>query len=86
MRSEWRRCCFAEDRAYLSAPIVLRSGITLKLDAGATLLGSPNHADYPEITEFRALGRQALVSATDAHRVAIVGRGVIDGAGESWGR
>ncbi|HEU5351514.1 MAG TPA: glycoside hydrolase family 28 protein [Terracidiphilus sp.] len=69
---------------YLSAPIVLKSGITLELKKGATLLGSPDHEDYPEITEFRAPGRQALVSATRADHVAIVGRGVIDGAGESW--
>jgi hypothetical protein len=33
---------------YLSAPIVLKSNITLQLDKGATLLGSPDHADYPE--------------------------------------
>lgn len=71
---------------YLSAPIVLKSGITLELKEGATLLGSPEHSDYPEITEFRAPGRQALVSATHADHVAIVGRGVIDGAGESWWR
>jgi polygalacturonase len=69
---------------YLSAPIVLKSGITLKLDEGATLIGSSDHADYAEITEFRAPGRQALVSATHADRVAIVGSGVIDGAGQSW--
>ncbi|MGB6973911.1 MAG: glycoside hydrolase family 28 protein [Terracidiphilus sp.] len=71
---------------YLSAPIVLKSGITLDLEEGATLLGSTEHSDYPEITEFRAPGRQALVSATQADHVAIVGRGVIDGAGESWWR
>ncbi len=41
---------------YLSAPIVLKSNITLQLDKGATLLGSPDHADYPEITEFRLPG------------------------------
>ena len=32
---------------YLSAPIVLKSNITLQLEQGATLLGSPDHADYP---------------------------------------
>jgi polygalacturonase len=73
-----------EAGTYLSAPIVLKSGITLKLDEGATLLGSPDHADYPQITEFRAPGRQALLSATHVDHVAIVGRGVIDGAGASW--
>ncbi len=71
---------------YLSAPIVLKSNITLQLDKGATLLGSSDHADYPAITEFRAPGLQALVSAANAVNVAITGQGVIDGAGESWWR
>jgi polygalacturonase len=69
---------------YLSAPIVLKSNITLQLDKGATLLGSADHADYPAKTEFREPGLQALVSATDAANVAITGEGVIDGAGETW--
>lgn len=69
---------------YLSAPIVLKSNITLDLDKGATLLGSPDHADYPAKTEFRAPGLQSLVSATGAENVAIVGEGTIDGNGESW--
>jgi polygalacturonase len=69
---------------YLSAPIVLKSNITLHLDKGATLLGSADHTDYPAITEFRDPGLQALVSATDAHNVSITGEGVIDGAGDTW--
>ena len=69
---------------YLSAPIVLKSNITLQLDQGATLLGSPDHVDYPEITEFRLPGVQSLVSATNAENVSITGEGTIDGNGESW--
>jgi unsaturated rhamnogalacturonyl hydrolase len=69
---------------YLSAPIVLKSNITLLLEHGATLLGSPDHADYPANTEFRAPGLQSLVSATDASNIAITGEGTIDGDGESW--
>ena len=69
---------------YLSAPIVLKSNITLQLDKGVTLLGSADHADYPAKTEFREPGLQSLVSATDAANVAITGEGVIDGAGETW--
>ncbi len=69
---------------YLSAPIVLKSNITFHLDKGATLLGSPDHADYPSITEFRAPGLQALVSATNASNVTINGEGTINGNGESW--
>ena len=69
---------------YLSAPIVLKNNITLHLAKGATLLGSPDHADYPARTEFRAPGLQSLVSATNASNVSITGEGTIDGNGESW--
>jgi polygalacturonase len=69
---------------YVSAPIVLKSNITLQLDKGATLLGSADHADYPPITMFHLPDLQPLVSATNASNVAITGEGVIDGAGESW--
>jgi polygalacturonase len=69
---------------FLSAPIMLRSHITLELADGSVLLGSPEHDDYPEKAEFRSPGRQSLVSATDAEDVAITGGGVIDGNGESW--
>ncbi len=69
---------------YLSAPIVLKSNITLQLDRGATLLGSPDHADYPDKVEFRLPAVQSLVSATNAENVAITGEGTIDGQGESW--
>jgi polygalacturonase len=69
---------------YLSAPIVLRSNITLQLDRGATLLGSPDHADYSAMTMFHLPDLQPLVSATNAAHVAITGDGVIDGNGESW--
>jgi polygalacturonase len=69
---------------YLSAPIVLKSNITLHLDKGATLLGSPDHGDYPNKTEFRLPAVQSLVSATNAENVTISGDGVIDGQGQSW--
>ncbi len=69
---------------YLSAPIVLKSNITLQLDRGATLLGSSDHADYPPKAEFYQPGRQPLVSATDATNVTIRGEGVIDGSGAAW--
>lgn len=69
---------------YLSAPVVLKSNITLQLDKGATLLGSADHADYPAITIFHLPDLQPLVSAVNATNIAITGEGVIDGNGESW--
>jgi polygalacturonase len=69
---------------FLSAPIVLKSNITLDVAKGTTLLGSPDHEDYPKKIEFRGPGYQSLVSATNAEHVSITGEGTIDGAGESW--
>ena len=69
---------------YLSAPIVLKSNIALQLDKGATLLGSPDHADYPPMTMFHLPDLQPMVSATNATNVSITGEGVIDGNGVSW--
>lgn len=69
---------------YLSAPIILRSYIKLELERGATLLGSADHSEYPAKTQFRAPGRQSLLSATNAEHVAITGEGTIDGNGETW--
>jgi polygalacturonase len=69
---------------YLSAPIQLKSNVTLQLNKDAILLGSPDHDDYPVIQEFRQEGHQALVSAVNAINVSISGEGVIDGNGESW--
>lgn len=73
-----------EGGSFLSGPVELKSNITLSIAKGTTLQGSSNHADYPDKTEFRNPGKQALVSATNAHNLAIVGEGTIDGAGESW--
>jgi polygalacturonase len=63
---------------------VLKSNITLDVEKGATLEGSPDHADYPKRVEFRGPGYQALVSAVNAENVTIDGGGVIDGNGASW--
>ncbi|MGA8111855.1 MAG: glycoside hydrolase family 28 protein [Acidobacteriaceae bacterium] len=69
---------------FLSGPLVLKSNVDLDVAAGATLLGSSNHDDYPEISEFRNPGRQSLLSAKDAENISITGGGTIDGAGQSW--
>jgi polygalacturonase len=69
---------------FLSGPIVLKSNVTLDLAKGTTLFGSPDHADYPAISEFRAPGTQSLVRAANAENIAITGAGTIDGNGESW--
>lgn len=69
---------------YLTAPIELKTNVTLRLARGATLLGSADHQDYPPRTLFHLPDLQPLVSAVDASNVAIEGQGTIDGAGQSW--
>ena len=69
---------------FVSGPLVLKSNITLDIAKGATLFGSPDHADYPAINEFKAPGTQSLVRAANAENIAITGAGTIDGNGESW--
>jgi polygalacturonase len=69
---------------FLTAPLLLKSNVTLQLDKAAILLGSADHQDYPPHEEFRLPDLQPLVSAVYAENVAIIGDGVIDGAGESW--
>src|SRR5271168_2374918 len=69
---------------YVIAPILLKSNVTLHIAKDATLLGSPDHDEYPVITEFRQPGHQALVSAVNAENVAITGEGTIDGNGATW--
>lgn len=69
---------------YVTGPVVLRSRVTLKIERGATLLGSPDPGDYPEIEMLRERDRQALISARDASGIAITGEGTIDGNGAPW--
>ena len=69
---------------FVSGTIVLRSHVTLRIEAGATLLGSRDDADYPtqappiRNTEL-ANCRRALVYAEGATAVRIEGGGTIDG-------
>jgi len=71
---------------YRTGSIFLKSGVTLRLDKGVTLLGSQNIADYPEIAT-RVAGIEltwpaALVNVYKQKNVRIVGDGTIDGDGK----
>ena len=66
---------------YLTGALVLRANTSLRLDAGATLLGSPDLADY-SLTQVRWEGRWikgylAFLSAMDSNNIAVVGSGKI---------
>ena len=69
---------------FLSGTLVLRSHVTLRVEAGATLLGSRDDADYPAlapptVNTQLADCRHALVYAVGATDVHIEGGGTIDG-------
>lgn len=72
---------------WLSGGLMLRSGVELYLEEGATLLGSTNPYDYtlvevePGDGSRNDNGSMALIMATHATHVAISGRGTIDGQG-----
>ena len=71
-----------------SGSLFVRSGVTLRLEAGATLRGSTDLADYPLIAT-RVSGIEmpwpaALVNIIDAENAALVGEGTIDGDGATF--
>ena len=74
---------------YLSGTIVLKSNVTLHLEKGATLLGSPDSLDYPYYRpEFKSYTStyfaKALIWAEKQKNIGISGYGTIDGQGENW--
>ena len=75
--------------SYVSGTLYLRSHVTLRLEVGATLLGSKDLEDYPRnVPGFRSYTdnyvNQSLLSGDNLHDIAIVGRGVIDGQGAAF--
>lgn len=74
---------------FLSGTIRLKSNVTLHIEAGATLLGSTNIEDYPDITPeiiylYRARFTKYLIYAERAENIGLSGRGVINGQGEHF--
>ena len=71
--------------SYVTGTILLRTGVTLHLAAGATILGSLNPADYRLLEPFTdGVGTArgyALIGCIDAHDIGIRGEGTIDGRG-----
>ena len=73
---------------WLSGPVVLLSNVNLHLEQNALLLFSADHSLYPIIdTSFEGLDTrrcQAPLYAKGATNIAITGKGVIDGNGDTW--
>jgi hypothetical protein len=75
---------------YLTGALVLRSGVTLRVEEGATINGSTDMADYP-FAQVRweghwVKGYNGFISATDAENVGLVGKGRIIGNPNLRGR
>ncbi|HEY3854671.1 MAG TPA: glycosyl hydrolase family 28-related protein [Verrucomicrobiae bacterium] len=67
---------------YLSGSIDLLENVTLRLEAGAVLVGSTNLADYAmEKAPNGEPSRAGLITARNANNIAITGRGIIEGNG-----
>ncbi len=75
---------------YLSGSLVLKSNVELHVEAGATVLGSPDLEDYhvPEGIDLKvktqAVFAVHLICAQGERNVALTGRGAIDGNGRAF--
>jgi hypothetical protein len=72
--------------SYLTGTLHLRSRVTLELQNGATLLGSPRLEDYPQMPWSRQGDRHRhhLLVADGVDHVQIGGGGTIDGQGHAF--
>ena len=68
---------------YVSAPLDWKSHVRLDLDAGATLLGSPDMSDYP-VRQDAPWRRVSLLHADHADDISLTGKGTVDGNGHVW--
>lgn len=70
---------------WVSGTLRLRRGITLELQTGATLLGSPHLEDYPPANEKRGDRHpHHLLIADDVEGITIGGGGTVDGNGPAF--
>lgn len=75
---------------WISGALSLRSGVELRIEAGATLRASENPGDFPIVTaRWEGQSRPshaAFISGTGLSRIALRGGGTIDGRGAVWWR
>ncbi len=74
---------------FLAGTIILKSNVTLYVEAGATLLGSRNMDDYPDINPkikylYSTRFTKYMIYAEGAENIGIAGRGTIDGQGKFY--
>ena len=77
-----------EPGTYLSGSLFLKSGVTLLVPQGATIVGSEKLEDYPmlptRIAGIEMTWPAALINVRDQQDVTITGKGSIDGDGPPW--
>ncbi|HEV2486474.1 MAG TPA: GDSL-type esterase/lipase family protein [Terracidiphilus sp.] len=77
-----------EPGTYLSGSLFLKSGVTLLVPDGATIVGSEKLEDYPmlptRIAGIEMTWPAALINVRDQQNVTITGKGTIDGDGPIW--
>ena len=61
---------------YLTGSIFMKENVTIQLQEGAIIVGSPNPFDYEKV-----LAQPALILAHNQRNIGITGKGVIDGQG-----
>lgn len=70
---------------FKSGTVMLKDGVTLRLEKGATLLGSPQIVDYPMVRDSNNVNKthpwRGLIAARNAHNIAVIGAGIVDGNG-----
>ena len=77
---------------YVTGTLWMKSNVTVHIDAGGTLLGSQDKAEFPEWTSDwegpnvpKETPRYApLFAGENLENVALVGRGTVDARGEMW--
>jgi polygalacturonase len=73
---------------FLTGTLYLKSNVTLRVEAGAVILGSTHIADYTTDTDRTMYGgepymNRCLLFARDATNIGLEGQGTIDGQGKS---
>jgi polygalacturonase len=69
---------------FITGPLELKSGITFSVAKGATLLGSPDRADFAPYPFAGKTTIQPLLRTKNAENIVITGGGIIDGNGHIW--
>lgn len=71
---------------YVTGSVEIKSGTTVNIESGATILGSENFNDFPfiEYKGFTRGSRRPLLWAQDAENIKVSGGGVIDCRGKIW--